>query len=812
MNDLLQDLRYALRSFARTPGFTLASVLTLALGVGATTTVFSVADAVVLDRLPYPESDALVFVQERAPQGIGYSTSEPTFLDWQDRATRIAGLAAMSGRGFTIRTATEPQAVSGLAVSASIFDVLGVELLQGRSFTSGEDRPGGTGVVMLGASLWERAFGADPGVVGTTITVDDEPRTVVGVFDDSDAFLLDQDLLVPLAADPFGNRNNHMLQVVGRLASGSTPEDAAEEMDRVAARIAEEHPASNGGWGSVVTPLRQILLGEDIRTPVYVLLGAVALVLLIACVNVSNLLVARGAARLPEIGLRTALGADRSRLTRLLLTESLVLAALGVFLGLMFTSLALPVVRAVAPAGVPRIDEVRLDGTVLAFALACVGATTLLFGVVPTLRLTRRSASETLREGSRGTGTGGRLRDGLVVAELSLATAVLVGSGLLMNSFVRLTSVDPGFDTEGLLAIRVRLPFEDATAKAAHLREVEQAIAALPGVSTTGSTFVEPFTGFGTGNRIAALDRSPQVPEDFTFVAWRSVTPGYFETIGLPLLSGEIFRPGSLGFEEQLEAGEGTGPDPAPEQGFTGVVISESLAAVEFPDVSPIGRQLRWSRLDGPISVVLGVVSDARDTNLQGLGPPVVYRLFDDRVWDDMSVLFRAGGDRARTVDAVRATVRRLDPGAPMPEVRVITENMAASVETPRFLMRLFGAFAVLALVLGSTGVYGLLSFQVAERRREIGVRLALGARPRGVLGMVVRQGMTRVSLGLLGGVVGALYLGRFMAGMLYEVEPSDPATLIGVTLLLAVVSLVATILPAYRAGRLDPTIAFRGE
>jgi putative ABC transport system permease protein len=418
------------------------------------------------------------------------------------------------------------------------------------------------------------------------------------------------------------------------------------------------------------------------------------------------------------------------------------------------------------------------------------------------------------------------LRDGLVVAELALATMVLVGAGLMLHSFSTLTSVDPGFETESLFALRVRIPQPTTVAQINHLREIEAGIAAIAGVSSVGSTFIEPFTGFGTGNRTAAVDRKPQSPDEFTFVAWRSVTPNYFETLQIPLHAGEVFSHEPV-TDDRPVAGEMNrdggativsgpvqeAPTPLYEQrGYTPVVISQALADIEWPGQNAVGKQLHWSRMDGDYFTVAAVVGDVRDTNLASDGVPVVYRLFDHRRWTSMSVLYRVDGDAVGVSDAVRATLRAIDPGMPTPDIRLVGDNMASSMSTPRFLARLFGAFGVLALLLAATGVYGLLSFHVAQRTREIGVRIALGAERLTVVGMVVREGMTRVWIGLSLGVVGALVLGRLLAGLLYEIAPSDPVTLVSVTLLLASVAFLATLFPALRAGRMDPTVAFRED
>ncbi len=796
------DLSFATRQLLSAKGFTAAALLMLALGTGATTVIFSVVNAVVLRPLPFVDPDRLVRLYEVTPQDRQYTTSEPTLLDWQ-RMPR--GLDGVAGYTFTRATLTgdgEPEALSGGRISWNLLPLLGLDVMLGRGFIAAEDNiRGDRQVVVLGEWIWRRRFGANPNLVGRSVTLDGQSVTVVGIARLDAVKLMDTEaleFLVPLAADPDASRTNHYITAVARLAAGVSLRDAQVEMTRIAGELGQDHPASNGGWDARVVPVRDWVIDARLERTLAVLLGAVGLLLLLACANVSNLLLARGTTRARELAIRAAIGASRARLVGLLLTESLLLAGLGTAAGLALAAASTPLVRALGPADVPRLTEVAVDGTVLGFSAAAAVVTALVFGLVPALRSARRDVDVALREGGRSVAGGGRLRGALVVSELTLAMLVLVGAALLARSFLKLQAVDPGFDPEHAYTVRLQLPASTSDeACVAFFESLEARLRTLHGVVSVGSAFIEPFSHTHTSNRVAATDARPQAPGDFISIDWRTVTPDFWKTMRIPLVRGRWLTDRDGG--------------PAGPRQLVPVVVSRSLARALWRDEDPIGRTLLWRGLEGPAREVVGVVGDVRDYELES-ELPTLYYVHQAVSWSTMTVVVRIDEPAAAVLPAVRREIRAAAPGLPIPAIQPLAATLGRAVAAPRFLLRLFGVFAVLALVLGGMGVYAVTLVGVTERTREIGVRMALGARPGEILGLMLRQSLARLAVGLALGLAAAVALAHSMNALLYEVRPVDPVSYAVVAAILAVVTLLATVVPGGRATRVDPRVAFTAE
>jgi putative ABC transport system permease protein len=772
-------------------------VLTLALGVGATTAIFSVVDAVILRPLPFSEPDLLVNLVETNPQTDDFSVSEPNYLDWRAANRSFTDMAAISYASLGLVGQGEPVKLHGAAVSASFFPLLDAQPLLGRFFIEEEDRPGaGARVAVLSHRLWQSRFGADPGVLGRSLRLEGRLYTVIGVMQPRFTFPDWAELWIPLAPGTNPDRGDHWLDVVARRKPDASLEQARADLDGVAARLAQQYPDSNKGWGVRIVPLHEALVGSQVTRALLALFGAVGLLLLMACVNVSNLLLARATVRGREMGLRSALGAGRARLMRQLLTESTLLAGLGAFAGLGVAHAALRLVRAFGP-DVPRLDEVALDGRVLAFTLGTALATGLLFGLAPALQTSRVDLHALLQLGGRAAmAAGRRLRDSLVVGELALAMMLLIGAGLMIGSFLRLQRVDPGFDPDGVLTVRLDLPSEEYPdeRRRIFLPEVLRRIGALPGVRAAGATNAAPFGGFRPNNTFAVVGQEPQGDGEFLSADWRAVTPGFFRSMSIPLRRGRLFteadREGSLAV----------------------IIISESMAESLWPGEDPVGRRIIWGAPDGDPWTIVGVVGDVRDMEIEKAPRHVIFLPWQQAPWPQMTLTIKAAGDVPGLPAAIRREIRALDGNLPIPEVQPLGRSVAGAVEGPRFRMFLFGAFAAAALALAVTGVYGVMTFAVAQRTREIGVRLALGARPWSVVGLVLRRGLVLTLLGIGLGWAGAFALTRFLASLLYGTVPTDAATFAAVALLLAGVATAAGYFPARRAAEIDPRLAFSAE
>jgi len=795
LDELRQDLVFAWRQMRRSPAMTSLIVGMLGLGIGANTAVFSVVNAVMLRPLPFSEPERLVRLWESTPQGDRFSVSAPNFLDFRRENRTLAALGALSfpPRQFTLVGEGEPIHFQGVECTASVFDVLGTRTRLGRVFAPDEDRPGSPSQVMIiSEGLWRSRFGSDPDIAGRTLDLNDEKWTVVGVADVRLSLLDGLDAWVPFAPDPEFPRGDHRLEVIGRLAEGVSLQQARADLSRVAVQLGETYPDSNRGWDVELLSFPEWLVGPRVRQLTLVPMLAVGLMLLLACANVSNLLVARAAARSREVGMRAALGAGRFRIIRQLLTESLAVSLLGAAAGLFLAYWTVPVICRLYPEALPRLDEATLDATVLVFTIVVSMAAGVVSGLAPAVQISRGNLFRVLKEGYSGPGARGRrLLNGLVVAEVALAMVLLVGAGLLANSFRRLSAVDLGFDPTHVLAAPLTLPenrYAQLTPETARFyRSVLERIEAIPGVEAAGASIVNPLRGPRPANAVGreqARERSEFLP-----IQWRTVTPSYFRAMGIPVLKGRTFD------DTDRAASEGEVLEPV-------AVISAKLARRLWPEGEPVGERLQWNQPGGTVVRVIGVVGDANDVVLEPEAPPMFYFSHEQLAWPHMTLLVRA----------VRRAITEVDPLAPVPALYPLERSVAAALAGPRLNSQLSSGFAFLALVMACFGLYGVISYTVSRRTREMGVRVALGASASGLIALVLRHGVLLVATGMVVGAAGAFVLTRFLGSILYETQPTELTTFLGMGLLLSVVGVLASCVPAFRAARIDPVEALRAE
>jgi putative ABC transport system permease protein len=836
MEALLQDLRLAVRQLVKSPAFTAVAVLTLATGIGANTAIFSAVNAVLLRPLPYPHSDRLVEVTSTTPEGMRFGVSYPDLLDLRGLTRDFTGVAAYSTERYNLTGAGDPREVQAAFVTADLFDVLGVQPHIGRPFTTAQDRDP---VALLGYGLWATSFGSDPAILGRSIALDGKSYTVIGVMPAGFHFP-DDDIQVwtpvggILAEEPqaLSNRGFHALNAVARLAPQATTAQAQGDLDVLAKRLAADAasdtaprriiamgggPGGPGGGGGPragsspfaalglsATLLRDAAIG-DVRVRLWVLLGAVGLVLLIACANAANLLLARAAARRREMAIRRALGADRGRLIRQLLTESVLLALAAAALGLGISNWGLDALIALWPRALPRSTEVGLDGTVLAFTVLLAVVTGIAFGLAPALRATAPRIEEALRDDGAGSGSGRRrrrLQGTLVVAEVALALVLLVGAGLLVRSFIALNRVNPGFDTQDVLAARIRLTparYPAAPQQKEFFTNVLASLAARPDVAAAGLTGTLPLSG---NMRIVAFDPHairPDFPDPVMIALSSVVTPDYFTTLRIPIRRGR-------GFTAEDRPG-------AP----LAVVVSARFARDLWPDADPIGKQvpLGGPRTGPRLLTVVGVVDDLRSASLdEAATRPALYTsALQEDGQPEMWVVMRSRiGSPLRLAGAIRDAVRLSDPQQPIGDLVSLEQLIGRQTAARRFNTTLLGVFAALAVVLALVGIYGVTSYAVAQRYRELGIRMALGAKPQDVVRLLVNESLVRVAAGVGIGVAIALVATRALSTMLFGVAPQDAGTFAATALLLGAVALLATWLPARRATRVDPMVALRTE
>jgi predicted permease len=792
-----QDVSFALRQVRHDRSFVLTALVTLMLGVGAAVTITSVVTAVVFDPLPFDDPERVVFAENVSPAGQPFSVSEAAFLDWRREARSFRDAAAFANRAGTLRRPGQPRSISVGHVSHSLLDVLGVMPSLGRPFRASDDLPGTeASVALISHAMWQTDFAGDPTVLGTALDVDGRLLQIVGVLPDGlDVLLGDTPVFVPLRADPTSDRGDHYVDVVARLASGVSFDVAHSELVDVQERLSRTH-AADLGWSAQLHSARWVLIGETVERAGWILLAAATVLLVMACVNVSNFLMVRSTARRTEMALRTALGASQGRLVRQLFTESSLLAAVGGLLGLALATMALPAMRAAGDGRIPRLDTAQIDPTALFVGVLAIALATLVCGLAPVvqLRTDRLSSSMAGRGGAAGD-PGGRLRSGLVTGQVALTVLLLSGTGLLLRSFVELTAVDPGFDAEGTLAFSVDMP--DGSWSFAERAELipllRDAVSSIPGVRAAGATAVEPFSGSALGNFVAPEDRLPDRASEFTPIQWRVVTPGFFEAMGMELLAGRDFTE-----SDDWENG-------------TPIVIGESLARQTWGTESPLDRELVWGDPEGSRMRVVGVVEDLRDIELGQVPSPIVYRPHRQIPWAVMTMVVRYEGDAAAITAAIRGRVPETVPGLPVGEVESLGEKLRRAVGEPRFNLQILSGFAVVGLLLALIGVYGLTAFDVRRRYPEIGIRLSLGARPQAIRSMILGQRMRLTLVGIVVGLGVSWLASGAMRSLLYGIAPGDPLTWLCVTLVIVVTSLAATYLPTRHATRVDPSRVLNG-
>jgi putative ABC transport system permease protein len=802
MSGLWQDLRYALRQLRKSPGFTVVAVITLALGIGANTAVFSVVDQVLLHPLSYPDSDRLVKVSETY-EGLPDNNAAPAnYLDVVSQNQVFAEMAASRGWPASLSTGDRPERVRGTMATPSFFPLFGINPILGRGLETIDAQPGNDHVVVLGYGLWRRYFAADRAIVGRSVRLNTEQYTVVGVMPPN--FSPDEygELWVPspwgvpthpLAPekDPRQFRERSYLEVWARLKPGVTEQQAHAQLDTIARRLEKENPQTNDKVGLSFLPLRDYVVG-NIRPVLLVLLAAVVVVLLIGCANVANLLLARAATRSREISLRSTLGASRHRLLRQLLTESVLLALLGGSLGLLLAVAAVPALLAWSPLDIREFAQIGINREVLAFSFLASLVCGIVFGLMPALQGSGSNPGESLKEGERGsTVNRGRTRSALVIAEVGLSLVLLVGAGLLVKSFVRLMDVNPGFDPDHLLTFTIGLPpSTDAAHQLAFYQQVLQRLRALPGVQNVGAVSRLPLSGGNSARSFKVPGKEKDYSADI-----RVCTPDYFRAMGIPLLKGRSFSESDLGNSLNV------------------AVVNAALAHAVFPDEDPIGKQLKNFGPDNLTLQIVGVVGSVRHVGLDAEPHAEIYQTLGQAQWPSMFVTMRsATSDATSLASAAQNAVWSVNRDVPLANVLTMREVISNSVQRRKFSMLLLTIFASVAMLLAAIGLYGVMSYSVAQRTKEIGIRMALGARRPDVLALVVRQGMALVLLGIAAGTFLSLGMTRLISGMLFGITATDPLTFAGVAALLGVVALLANYLPARRAASVDPNVALRYE
>jgi putative ABC transport system permease protein len=811
LDEFLQDLRYAARMLRKNPAFTLVAVLTLALGIGANTAIFSVVHAVLLKALPYPQADRLVMVYEdvRLPnyQNKKNEPSPGNFSDWITQSTAFEGMAAYRNRSFNLTGEGEPARVEGELVTSSFFATLQINPAFGRVFAQEEDRPGKSHVVVLSDGLWKSRFGSDVQILGKKILLDSEAYTITGVMPPRFHFPdPDDQLWVPMgmSSAELSNHGSHFLLVFARLKPEVTLTRAQAEMEALAQRLTEQYPATNTGQTVNIVSLHDDIAGP-VRPALVILMAAVSLVLVIVCANVANLLLARASGRQREIALRQALGASPSRIARQLFTESVLLALLGCTFGLLLARWCLAALKLVAAATLPRTEEFSLNGPVLVFSVVISIFAGIVFGVGPALQAARGSMHETLKSGTRESSTGSRLRTRnlLVVVETALGAIVVIGAVLLLRSFLSIEHVPLGFEPQGVLTFRV-IPrgdrYSQLSQRAAFYQRVLERIEAVPGVKSAAAVSFIPLT-LARGRKGFTIEgRAPSAPGQIPMAGYNLVTPGYFGTMRVALLQGRDFS-------------WSDSPQTQPV-----VTINQAMAKAYWPNEDPLGKRIRQGGPDDaefPWLTITGVVADLREFDPMTEPAPTIY--FPIAQFADTRGILRdwvvhTDNDPKAIAANVRAAVWDVDKDLPVTRIRTMEEVRSTAVTSPRLNLVLFGFFAALALILASVGIYGVTAYTVSQRTREIGIRLALGASRMDVVRIVVRQGVRLSTIGVLFGLLGAFALTRLMTSMIYGVRSSDPLTFFVVAFLLMSVALAACYIPARRAMRMDPLVALRYE
>ena len=819
LETLCQNVRYGARVLRKNPGFTAVAILTLALGIGANTAIFSVVNAALLQPLPYADPASLVLVWETDSQAHPPNphnvVSPPDYLDWKRQSDAFSGMAAIVDERANLTGGGLPEQVVLQDVTVDFFSVLGVHPIHGPGFAPENGQQGHDNVVILSYGFWKERFGGDPDIVGKFVTLNGHSLTVVGVTPQNFQWFVKDGTLTgakpqmwtPLIFPPgLADRKNvgRFLTVVARLRPGASTAQAQAQMTAVASRIAERYPDFNGHWGATVVPLREQISG-DLRPALLVLLGAVTLVLLIACANVSSLLLARGAQREREIAVRIAIGASPWQIARQLLIESILLGVIGGAIGIAVAFWGTNALLAASPANLLDLRSVSMDWRVLVFVTGSILLASMLFGLLPSYIAIQSGTSETLKEGGRA-GSGARQRSyagsAFVVAQMSLALVLLTGSGLLIRSFVRLARVDPGFNGSRLLAFKVSLPesrYKDDAARLAFFREFLSRISNLPGVRGATMNSFPPFSGHGADTGVHILSQPSRSLMDLPDAFVRVVGPNYFSTMQIPLHAGRDFNPEEFTQERHV------------------VIVNQAFVDRYLSGVNPLGQRAvifmkSLEESKNPPSDIIGVVGDVRQIGLDAPAQPTVYWPHPELVYNEMAILVRTANDPLASVSAVRSELRQMDAELPMAGIATMDQLLAGSISRSRFTMLLLGIFAAIALVLASVGVYGLVAYTVAQRTREFGVRMALGANRRDVLRLVLSHGARLTLFGIGLGVAASLATTRVLAILLYGTSATDLPTFTAVALLLALVALAACYIPARCATRVDPIVALRYE
>jgi putative ABC transport system permease protein len=801
MGMLLQDILHAFRALKKSPGFTAIAVLTLALGIGANTALFSVVNAVVLRPLQFKNPSRLVWGWGKCPLCEGGAVSPSDFVDYraQSQSFEHYGARAVGDSLFNLTGTDKPIQITGSMITAGFFDALGVQPRYGRVFTLADEKTSEPAVVILSNHLWQERFGGDPTVIGKSIALDGKTRTVVGVLANDMPVLTQADLWFPA---PFENpgmqsRRSHFLRPIGLLNSGVTISQAQAELDTIAGRLAAQFPETDKGWRQQLEPLQSVLVG-NVGPAFLVLMGAVALVLLIACANIASLLLARNTVRQREIAIRTALGAGRSRLVRQLLTESLVLALIGGGAGIFVATAGVELLKQLGPESLPRLDEVSVNGVVLAFTFAIAILTGILFGLGPALKATRRSLTQSLKEGgsSGDTRSKHRAHNTLVVAEVALSLVVLIASGLLLNSFWRLMRAPLGFDPANLITTEVSLVsprYDDPQKRDSFFRELEERIQSAPGAASAGFISELPLSGEGNDTFFTIVEHPPANPNNNEDADFRVVTGDYFGAMRIPLLAGRSFVSQDVSEDRQV------------------IVVNEPFVKKFFPRESAIGKHVKLFEGKPQFATreIVGIVGGNKHFALQESLRP---EMFIPGSHMRMSVVVRGAGDPAILTPTVRQALHQIDPDEATSTFRTMTDVVSSSAASDRFNTLLLGAFGAIALLLTAAGIFGVLSYLVTQRTREIGLRMALGAQQADVLRVIVGHGLRLMLIGLSIGVAGALIVTRWMSSVLFGVNPTDPFTFAVVAFVLGTVAFLASYIPARRAMRVDPMVALRYE
>jgi len=807
------DLRFALRMLRKNLGFSAIAIATLALGIGANTAVFSVVDSVILRPLAYREADRLFVIHEVVPKFSHIAPLIPVnamhFLEWRKSMQSFNQLALISGVTFNLTGSGEPERIPAARVTPSLFPMLGVQAQLGRTFLEAEDQPGRDRVVLLSDELWRRRFAADPGVVGRKIMLDGRPYEIAGVLPASFHFpKLNQLFAMTVAEErpqlwkPFGLRDDELQPIgdfnfscIARLKPGISPARTLSELNVVQARIASQFPEKVELRAALV-PLQDQITGRS-RTGLELMLAAVAAVLLIACVNIANLLLARATGRRREIAIRSALGAGSGRLVRQALAESLLLSGIGGVFGMAIAYAAIRLILARAPVDLPRMDEVHPDVRLLLFTVAISALAGVVFGILPAWRFARTDPQEAMRAGSRGNTAGrrsGGLRSLLVGLEVGLSAMCLIAGGLLLHSFVKLIHVDRGFEAERIVTVALNLPgsrYPNLEKRAAFVQSLLERVKSLPGVTAAGISNMLPLAGEGHNNLLSVEGRNAPMM-DRPIADIRYVNPEYFRAMGIPLRAGRIFSEADR--ERKL------------------ALVSALTAARLWPGEDPIGKRFRQGGDESPLLEVVGVVGDVRGVSLNKAPSLTVYMPYWQTFFGGASLAVRTAMDPRAASSAIRTAIRQIDPELPIPAFRTMEDIVAESVAQRRFQMNLVLLFAAAAMLLASLGIYGVVSHSVAQRTNEMGVRMALGARPAAIRRMVLRQSLLPVAFGLAAGVSASMALGRLLGSLLFGVSARDPITVLGVVALLSAVAAAATLIPAHRATHVDPVTALRWE